>query len=563
MLRSIEENTNSYFDKLSAVATQSTKRDMLREYARQFGIPEDGVLPLLKTIQSQHWSRNNVIALILSHSALFVCDFYRFQVQEVARWIGSPEAKVALGLDSLALTFGDLELSEIDRVFLGNPIWQRPLIKVGAQEFFCFLPQLFPAFCFQIFDSFFSVEEDTLSKYSDRRSDFLETEIASLFENAFGAQTVLLNEKWKYDGVEYETDCLVQIDSQLFIVEAKAHKVSWPALRGAPDRLKRHIRDLFVGPAIQSKRLEDAIREWQAGHNTKLKLNAKIDLRAVRDITRLSITLEDLAMILSNLKDVSGPGVLGENFPMAVTMTLADLGVVLDILDNPADRMFYLQRRGELQETMSYAADEIDLLGTYLQMSLDFGNMEGGKDHIIAYGMSKVIDDYFQSLDAGISVPKPKRRMTKWFEDIRDALATRKPHRWTEAVIALLSIDYDGQVEIERHFSGIRRKLSKSDVRVGDEEDLTVALPPVWRKVGFACAAFRKSEEQKRHAKMEKGAGVVFEQSPARRCLVLAMDVEGQKYPYATLAIFDRPNEPQGDIARGVMAVADFDPQRN
>ena len=220
-------------------------------------------------------------------------DIYAFSASEIASWVARSEADVERALDRLSYELGDLVGHPFEHLFLGNPVWLRPFLKIDSGKYLCVLPQSFFAFSFHIFDEVFASCNDSGKAHALTRARFLESAIEQIFRGAFDEHLIDTNVKWSYEGVEYETDALVQIDSHLFIIEAKSHSVSWPALRGAPGRMKKHIEEMFTEPALQSERLEHAIWESKAGA-TKLKLNSRIDLFKVHAIIRISITLEDL-----------------------------------------------------------------------------------------------------------------------------------------------------------------------------------------------------------------------------------------------------------------------------
>ena len=134
--------------------------------------------------------------------------------------------------------------------------------------------------------------------------------------------------------------------------------------------------------------------------------------------------------------------------PMAVTMSLADLEFVFELLDSPIEKMHYLQRRSAIQQSVRYLADELDLLGLYLDTGLELGEFERGEKVLIASGMSKKVDDFFECKAEGIDTIKPKRHLAAWFAETRDRLAERAPPRWTEAASMLLDIGPDRSREV-------------------------------------------------------------------------------------------------------------------
>jgi hypothetical protein len=135
------------------------------------------------------------------------------------------------------------------------------------------------------------------------------------------------------------------------------------------------------------------------------ELHVDIDLAAIKEIHRLSITLEDFSTIQSNLKEIEKTGLIPGDFARAVTISLSDLKVVLDILDNPVERMHYLQRRRAIQENWNYLGDELDLLGLYVSTGLNVG----AESERVANGVGmSAKSTRFEALDQGMN-PKLAR----------------------------------------------------------------------------------------------------------------------------------------------------------
>lgn len=376
-----------------------------------------------------------------------------------------------------------------------------------------------------------------------RRANYLESEVADCFETAFSASAVHRSVKWSIDRTQYETDLILIIDTHLFIVEAKSHRVSWPALRGAPDRVKREIEQILVAPALQSMRLETELRKKQQDLSIDLRMSIDLDLSQITNFSRISVSLEDFSTIQSNLKDIESAGLAPKGLPLAVSMSLSDLKVVFEILETPVERMHYLARRKQIQERWEYFADELDLLGLYLATGLDIGELEAGETKLTAVGMSAKIDAYYAALDQDITTEKPKRRMTPWFAAIRDRLASRTPPKWSTAALALLDIGLEDQMSLEAHFAKVCKSMKSNRKTEIQHQNTTAAYPEVWRKMGLAVVAFYEDERSERHKIMENAAIGIFKNSSAEQCLVIVQDLDRKDHPYTSLMVFDRPDD--------------------
>src|SRR5690606_8033174 len=93
------------------------------------------------------------------------------------------------------------------------------------------------------------------SDLSDRRATYLEDKTESVIQSVLPTARITKNAKWMVGVQQFETDIIAVVDKTVFLVEAKSHRLTPQGLRGAPDRLKRHLNDMVIAPSIQSERL--------------------------------------------------------------------------------------------------------------------------------------------------------------------------------------------------------------------------------------------------------------------------------------------------------------------
>ena len=128
---------------------------------------------------------------------------------------------------------------------------------------------------------------------------YLEDKTEQLLRQALPGAELVRGAEWRIGAVDYETDLVARIDRTAVIVEAKSAAVSAPALRGAPERVKRHIRDLVTDPSEQSARLQDLIRQATDGDtDARAALSTiELDFTGVERVVRISVTLEDFSTL--------------------------------------------------------------------------------------------------------------------------------------------------------------------------------------------------------------------------------------------------------------------------
>jgi len=198
--------------------------------------------------------------------------------------------------------------------------------------------------------------------------------------------------------------CLV-LDNFALIIESKSGLMTPPARRGAPKRLNDNLKKLVVEPAIQANRFVDYLKNNKQLHELKTKRGVinKIDSSLIDYFIPLSITLEEIGTIASNLKKLIDAGLVNERInELAPSMCLTDFETVLDVLSSEAERMHYIARRSEFEFNVIYEGDEMDLLAFYLDNGFNIGEKEFDKDYYMILTMkSKELDPYYISKGEG------------------------------------------------------------------------------------------------------------------------------------------------------------------
>jgi len=542
LVRRFDTQVNEHTQTLRPVIQAKTTKQALESYIRAF--PDVKLGGFEAFISEHNIPLDGVKSLLMSHSDLRLPEQFTFSCDELAQHIHVDPANIHRALSQLSFRFGALKGEDSENFFLLNPIWVKPLIQLEDGSFFCPLPMVFFSFIFQIMGNLVHQNTQILNALSKRRAEFLEDEVEAQIKEAFPKCECVRNIKWRADGTEYETDLLAKIDSYALVVEAKSGAISWPALRGAPDRLKRHIQDILAHPSQQSKRFTDKLMGLKLGEESDqeflLSLPFKID--DLQSTIRLSITLEDFATIQSNISALKGSGTIPSDIRVAPTMTLADMGIVFDILDGTPEKLHYLIRRAEIENHMEYFGDELDLLGLYLDTAFNLGEVEFQDGPMIFNQMSQKVDEYFIALDQNISRRKPKLKSTRWWTNIGKRIEDRHPSRWSEAAVMLLNVAYEEQRKIERRFKIVIKNVKKTWRKPGHLNSV-ILMPPAWRQDAFALMAFRDRMKGERHKYMENLASSIFSESHAQRCLILGVNIDREEYPYSILGVMDRPSD--------------------
>lgn len=540
LMREYERRATARFIILQKIARGKNYRQIIRLYYKHVpdlqGDPEDIIAQLPSTTLKEH-----AMSFVMAHYDLRIPDISTFSVDDIASISDLPNVVVEKALTAISKTPGSLQDQKIEHLFLSNPIWSRPFIKTPF-GFFIPIPQAAFSHINTIMHRL--AEEAGLKNDLERiRANYLENKMLDVLNNVFTGASVTPSVKWILNDQVFETDVLVLLDRTVLIFEAKSHRLTPEGLRGAPDRVKRHIQDLVLDPSIQSLRLEELIIAAQSdddiASDTIRKLG--IDPNEVDRIIRVSLTLEDFSVVSSlegNLKEV---GWIPADHNLAPTISIADFISVVDILDDPLIIAHYLAERNHLQKSFEIFGDELDFLGLYLTTGFNLGAMESHKGPISATGMSKDIDSYYESRDAGVRIRKPLLKIRPLFKDITTRLSTRKPAGWTTIGISLLSCaDYNEQKSIENKLNELKI-LVRNNHRDPKHLNTLSIHPPQDRKSLILFYLYPASLRENRKRSMEILANEAFSETSCNSCIIFGRCIDNWITPYEIVGLATRP----------------------
>lgn len=545
LIHRLEQQLNNRRKKLSAAFMANTKEEMLEEYHKAFPNLADSREAVLHFASENKIPLEAMKAMMLSHSDLSLSDIYSFDLKTIAEETKLDEKNIQIALNQLSIKIGELSENNTEYFFLDNPVWLRPVVEIDEENYFCALPQMFFSFIFPILSKLLDGDPVAVKEYEKRRAEFLESEIADLFNKAFPNCESHAGYKWFENGlVQGENDLMLRIDSHLILIEAKSHSISWPALRGAPERAKKHVQEILLSPSEQSLKLKDVLLQIlkEPEKQDTLLPSFPMDLKQVRTILRLSVTLEDFATLQTMIHHTKRAGWVPEGHEIAPCILLADLDIVFDILKTTPEKIHYLKRRAELEANAYYKGDELDLLGFYLKTGFNIGESEFDGTHLLLTEMSKPIDVYYEALEENIHIEKPLLKSTKWWLDICQKIQERKLHQWSDIANILLNVSYDEQEKLLKKFKTITKNVHKN-WRVKNHLCSIIMVPHKHRKDALAIFAFKEQHKDKRHTGMENIASQIFAESHVDRCLIIGINIDKMHYPYSLIAVYFRSNQ--------------------
>ena len=540
MVTEVESRQTAHFNALVGVfgASGTDKRLLVENYHALIGLGKEQAERFVEHVNVEETPLDGVRAMVIADYDLRLPLVYTFLAAELAESLRLDEDRVSAILDEYALEWGALSGYETEHLHLSNPVWEKPLVKLGDGEYFCALPVGFFSFVIPCMEAVLS---PFAAAVSDRRAEYLESKVAEIVERRFPASNTKRNFKWVEDGTIYETDLIAFIDSFALVIECKSGKVTPPALRGAPGRLRKHIQELLIDPNLQSLRLKKRIEFLSSNPTAANPTRHEIgyDLIKVRKVVRVSVCLEDFGTIQSSLKQLEDTGWLPTDFVPCPTMNLADFETVFDLLEHPVQILHYLMKREAIETSVGYLAGEIDLLGLYLTTLLDIGDVEPDVELWLT-GLSAPLDIYYNSLDAGVPLARPRPAISPLFASIFSQLEQRNPARWTEIGVALNMFSPDDQNRITKMLAKLEKRVHRN-WRTPGHENMLIRIPSKASSYALAYVMFKDGNAGERRHFMEHAAATALESDHVQTVIVIGKNVDGENTAYGAIALFGAP----------------------
>ena len=536
------ERLNAHLDKLRPVFNAGGFDQVYREYRKSFGGLEDDTEAMREVFTVKcRCDLKTFKTLLMAHSDLFLSDIFTFTTDELASAYGDEEHRAGLlrAFQRWSYRFEDLSRWDPHYFLFGNPVWERPFIRVAEKSFFWVLGGVLPHTLQAMLEAL--IPESALQRYSGARSAYLEDATEKLLRKAFPTGELFRGSQWRpVDGADtqYENDILLVVDSTAIVVECKSHRIDAPARRGAEFRLIDTLEDVVVSASDQAQRFTDFLQNNRGVHWLSTRRGAvnKIDTSRFVRFIPVAVTYENLGFVSANLKNAVEAGLIEPGHSLVPSICLTDLETIFDVLESQAQRIHYLARRSEVEKTMRYHGDEMDLLAFYLETGFNIGEAESGGVFLGLAMKSKELDPYFVARADGISVPKPTLRLTAWWRDIILRVEEVEGEFWTELAYMFLSIGFPEQQKFEREFLKLSDKQEQG--RLSDKHNWMELLSGTLAKSQYAVVGYPYETEdlEERNAMMRHMAASVEEKMSVVGIAVMGIDLRAINYPYNVLA---------------------------
>lgn len=487
--------------------------------------------------------------MLLCHSDLRIEDIFTVTLDELLELYGEKSHKEALNhlLDSWSYNFGELLEKNPEHFILDNPCLKRPFIKTDNDSYFSGVLGVLPHLLLRLLESVIAKDAALKKRYEYVRAKYLEDETEAAFRGAFPNALIFRGSKWTdpSSGKNYENDLAVLIDTFMIVVECKSGAIDPPASRGADESLKELIDELMVEPARQANRFIDYLKAHKGDHSFETNRQARntFNNSAVQYYIPCGVTLENLGVIGSNIKLALNAGFIQEEWKvLAPSINLADLQCIFELLPLEVEKIHYLARRREFERHVNYRADEVDLLGFYLDCGFNIGGDEyEGNIALNLTLKSKELDPYFVRTGRGHSeVEKPRLQMSKWWKDLLIYLSERRPHGWIESAYVLLNSTKSDQEKFEEDLAKLKDGVLAG--RAPHKHNWVQGfMGPEQRRFLIACYPYITDNRGERNS-IITGIFSSEEEKKSRGGVCIGIDVRKGDYPYSVLAMTEATN---------------------
>jgi hypothetical protein len=284
----------------------------------------------------------------------------------------------------LSLVPGELKDTNPEHIYLNNPIWTKPYIRLADGSLFAALPQLIFSFPFAIMEGLMVGQKTLEVAYENARADYLEQSIVALLETAMPSATIYRGVVWDdpNTGKTWENDVVALLGNFIFVFEAKSGRIKGAARRGGDLSLRKNFKELFVEPGEQGWRLQNYLDTCRQSAAFRLKSdNSPLDLHLDRPkvVFRYSVCFEHFANLTSAKHYLKGLGLIGSDTAWAPVLSLGELHMICRYLDTELAAQHYLTRRSSAEDLIDFDGDEQDILSLYLTngFCLDPTELEG------------------------------------------------------------------------------------------------------------------------------------------------------------------------------------------
>ena len=495
-------------------------------------------------IRKRGWTLEQTRSALVQYADQFLPRLFELTVEQALSHYPGPCDRAAISslLDRWALAPGQLHGQDPEGFFLSNPVWQQPLVRLDRQTYLWPVFGLFYSFALELMEGLIAGDPALMERYRRIRSTFLEAEVQRLFREAFPDWEVYPSVVWDAaDGTgSVERDLLVLCDSFAVVVEAKSRSMSDPARRGAPERAEAEAKRVIQKAATQASSLAQHLEnaDGQVALRTTEGDPLRIDASGIHFGLPLAITLDLFSPLTDNWARLRSAEVVLEDTPPVPVLSLPELEMAFELLEEPHEKLHYLLRRTELARAGCVDSGEAGLLGYYLQSGFCMGDLESVDARVATIGYERTLDPYFLSKQYGVERTKPRRQLSRWWEDILTCIAQRRMPRWAELACLLLDVPHQEQERLQEQVQTLLLDPPLLPPHGEAADQVLLISGPQHRRTAILAAAYREVNRADRNRRLNALAGALIAEHRVRSVLVIGLDVALGHYPYSIIGVF-------------------------
>lgn len=540
------QRLNEDIKKMAAAFKGTSPNDIITRYAEAMNVESKTVDLINESFERSDQSIGAAKAICQNHYERSIIKFYHYDLKDFVECY--PKTVVPENLEKIlrkwSVSIEGLVGENIERFLLDNPIWKRPIITHPELEWFFWpIPQIFHSFGIEMLENLLHDHPDLEAAYQSAiRADYLEKEVVRMLRTFFKGAAIYQNLQWSDPVTKrtYETDVLLVIDNVALIVECKSGKITPSARRGAPDRVRKEIKKLIEEASEQSLRFASLLSNLSESIRLKPRKGpvVTIDPGSVKKVIRLTVTLDFFGPLACDVRSMLAAGLLSAEIASAPTIALVDLDLILHMLPCPTQPLHYFARRSELEKRLGLSGDECDLLAFYMATGFNLGDLEFDEKRFIAFAnLGSQLEPYMHARSAGISITKPRSKLTPRWLRLLSAFEARRFKGWVQASFILLSVAPEDQEVFEQHERKMLFQIASTSRR-DDELNVVASIHgPAQRRTGLLSIGVRTRDREERRRIIENAVTDFIEREGIQEVLFLCHYVFDPSPPYVVAGL--------------------------
>ncbi|KAB0772290.1 hypothetical protein ACV4WP_16660 [Pseudomonas aeruginosa] len=374
----------------------------------------------------------------------------------------------------------------IESLISTNSISCRPFIKTdNGYSIYCLLTMM--SFPFSVLLTLLGSGEEEKNRLEKVRGWFVEVESHRMLSQAFPSAKVAMGGYWfREEGHRVESDLIVLLSTHVLIFEAKGAVFPERVRSGNPGAAKQFLRKIWGKSTRQSGALARKIKETDEPIrivDAKGDLLLEIESKKITTISRFSVSVEQVGVLMNAPRILKEMGVLDEAVDPAPCIILSELGMVLKSLKSELACLHYLTRRAGLCLQHQIIGDEMDIFAIYLQSS--FSHFPESEATMMILGASDYVREYCSEGGTFSIPPRSSLNNSPYFDGLLRYMRSRLPHVYFNAGLLVMDTPFGHQMEFEK-------EMRRNFVGMPSKGDSPVAFTHVKSTLGqfVICATY-------------------------------------------------------------------------